>query len=279
MSVESGRQFMRPVDLGRTRRNQRQLRAHRLLIVGANVILITLFAIGGVWIFQRTQQDSRFEIRSIETVGASRTTAAQLDAITSPYIGANLFKINLARLDADLRALPWVKSVAVEKRLPDGLILHLFERVPVALVLEDGRVRYADADGVVFDEMSPEIGAADFPLITGAGGPGIVRCIAFLQSLRAKSPELHARVSEVTPVEPDGFLLYDRALYAQVVLPDEHAVTRWKTLYGIAAAEGYGPASIEYADLRFRERVIVRPKRAKIAVEPHREIENSAIAN
>ena len=40
----------------------------------------------------------------------------------------------------------------------------------------------------------------------------------------------------------------------------DNAAKKWQTLYAIASREGFGRGTIEYVDLRFEDRVIVRPR-------------------
>ncbi len=252
--------FLRPTDIARLRRNQRRIHAQRLLIVLRNTGLAATLLIGGVWAWRHTQSNERFAVRTIELDGVVHTDRAQLDAVTKQYAGLNLFQIDLARVQRDLGGIGWVRRIDIEKKLPDTLRIKITERTPVALVRNGEVLSYVDQDGVSFAELSPRVGASDLPVIADAQGAELVRTVALLRELRTKDRELYSRVSEVWPIPPRGFALYDRELGAIVYANGEDVANKWRNLYGVLAAENN--PKIEYADLRFADRVIVKPLEA-----------------
>ena len=256
----SSERFFRPSDPQATRRNYRRVQVNRILAIAANLVVVLVVAAIGLWLWQRTQSDTRFAIRTIETVGAKHMSRIAIDAVTKPYVGRNLFRLDIEALRRDLSALPWVSEVAIEKELPGRLTIHLTEREPVAIGAVGGVLRYADATGVVFEELRPEYGNPGLPLVVAETGEGVRSCVGFLESLRASHPELYGRVSEVRPQEGETIRIFDRELRAPVLVDPEDAAAKWASLCAIADAEGYGPGTIEYADLRFANRVVVKPR-------------------
>jgi cell division septal protein FtsQ len=115
---------------------------------------------------------------------------------------------------------------------------------------------YVDEEGVGFAELSPTVGDADLPLISEAIGPELIRSVTLLRDLRARDRELYSRVSEVWPIPPRGFAMYDRQIGAVVYANDDDLVAKWRNLYAVLQAENN--PKIEYADLRFADRVVVK---------------------
>src|SRR5437016_6258304 len=152
-SFESTDRFLRPPDVARLRRNHRRIQAQRFLVLGRNAIIVAALVLAGVWAYRQTQSDARFAVRHIGVVGAVHTSRAEVDAITQRYLGLNLFKIDIARVQHDLGSLPWIARIDIEKNLPDTLRIKIAERTPVALVKgngQDGRLTYVDEHGVAF---------------------------------------------------------------------------------------------------------------------------------
>jgi len=280
---ETTQRFLRPLDAGRVRRNQRRIQAQRILGVASRIALAVAVVAVGVWIWQHTQSGSRFAVKQIEVSGAKHTSRAALSSVTAGYVGTNLFKIDIARVQNDLRGLSWVSRIDIEKKLPDTLRINVTERTPVALVRNGERILYVDEHGVTFAELSPEVGDDDLPLIacvgqapppvrtgegrtgegrTGEGAcptPELQRAVKFVQSLRASDPLLYSRISEVHPISPAGFAMFDRELGAIVYANAEDVSPKWRRLYSIVKAERLSRGSIEYADLRFADRIVVKP--------------------
>jgi cell division protein FtsQ len=248
--------FLRPTDVARLRRNQRRIQVQRLLVILRSAGLVGAIAAGGVWAYRHTQSNERFAVRSIEVDGVVHTPRAVLDQATQRYVGLNLFQIELARVQNDLGGLGWVHRIDIEKKLPDTLRIKITERQPVALVRVGEQLRYVDAEGVGFAELSPAVGDDDLPLISEAEGAELQRTVTLLRDLRVRDRELYSRVSEIWPIAPRGFAIYDRELGAVVYVNAEDVAAKWRDLYGVLRAENN--PKIEYADLRFADRVIVK---------------------
>jgi cell division septal protein FtsQ len=118
------------------------------------------------------------------------------------------------------------------------------------------RLMYIDEEGAAFADLTPAAGDNDLPIITDANGPELLRAIALLRELRAHDREIYSRISEVRPIAPRGFAIFDRQLGAFVYADADNVSAKWRSLYAILGAENH--PRIEYADLRFADRVIVR---------------------
>lgn len=248
--------FLRPSDVARLRRNQRRVNAQRMLKFLRNFALVAAVAGGAVWAWQHTQSAPQFAVRTIQVDGVVHTPMAALNLATGRYKGLNLFQIDIDRVQADLGGLGWVSRIDIEKKLPDTLRIKITERKPVALVRTGDRLLYVDEHGVGFAELSPRAGNDDLPIITDAHGPELARTVSLLTSLREKDRELYTRVSEVWPIAPRGFALYDRDLGAVVYANADDLSAKYRNLYAILRSENN--PNIEYADLRFADRVIVK---------------------
>jgi cell division protein FtsQ len=256
--------FFRPADVARIRRNRRRIQFQRVASIGGKVAIVVAIAAGSLLAYRHTQGNARFAVKTIEIAGTTHTPRAAIDAITRQYIGANLFRIDIARLQTDLRGLGWVTRIEAERKIPDTLRIRVFERTPVALLATDGQIAYVDENGVPFAELSPSVGDGDLPLITNATGAELARTVALLSDLRARDPQIYSRISEVKPVAPGGFALFDRELGAFVYADEGDLSTKWRDLYAVAHAEHLGLRDIEYADLRFAGRIVVKPVHAAV---------------
>lgn len=266
-TVESTHRFLRPSDIGRVRRNQRRIQLTRSLVIARNVLFVATAVAAGFWIYRHTQSDARFAVKHIEIAGTVHTPRAAVQSIAKSYIGANLFRIDIARVQRDLGSIPWIERITIEKKLPDTLRINVVERTAAALVESGGAFRYVDPTGIVIAALSPSVGDADLPLIKDATGGELRRSMALLSSLKSIDPALYSRIAELRPIAPRGFAIFDRGLGATVYANADDIATKWRQLYAIASEEQFGRGGIEYADLRFDGRVIVKPlKTSPIAV-------------
>lgn len=263
MAVETtASRFLRPADVSRLRRNQRRIHVQRLLVILRTAGLLAIVLAGGFWIWRQTQSDERFAVRTIEIEGAKHTPRRALDILTQQYVGANLFRMDIDRVQRDLGGLGWVRRIDIEKKLPDTLRIKITERNPVALVRVGERLLYVDEEGSGFAELSPTVGDRDLPVIGEAHGPELTRTVKLLEELRRSDRALYSRISEIWPIPPRGFAVYDRELGAVVYVNAEDASARYRDLRAVLEAEN--DPKIEYADLRFADRVIVKAQSERI---------------
>lgn len=250
--------FLRPDNTQLTRRNRRQMQAQRLLAFAGRLLFAFLAILLTYWMFQRTQRDSRFAVRSVELGGVKHTTRSELQRVSRQWIGMNLFQLDIDRVQNDLQALPWVERVSIEKKLPSTLKITVTERRPVALAMLDGSMRYVDKRGNAFAELTPEVGNPDLPLILSSAPAQRSQCLQVLQALQSRHPAIYSRISEIGVAGENGFLVFDRDLRTRIFIDGENAADKWITLYGIASAEGFREDPPDHVDLRFDDRIIVK---------------------
>jgi POTRA domain, FtsQ-type/Cell division protein FtsQ len=266
VQIESTERFLRPSDSDRVRRNYRSIQMQQLMAMLRNALLLLAALMVIVGLYRRTQSDRRFAVRHLEIVGTQHAARSDLDRVMQAYVGINLFNLDIARMRRDFASLPWVSRVEIEKKLPDTLRVQIVERTPVALAGNHGNVAYVDEHGTAFAALSPEVGDPDLPLISGASGDDLARCVDILRSLRTHDPDIYARISEVRPLPPRGYAFFDRQLQAWVYANEDDLSSKWRELYAVAAAERLVRGDMAYADLRFNGRVVVKPLRAMPAV-------------
>ncbi|MEO8217211.1 MAG: FtsQ-type POTRA domain-containing protein [Acidobacteriota bacterium] len=256
----SATRFLRPIDVERTRRNRRQVQVQKILIIAANLLLAATLFIAALWLYQKTTQDRRFAITHVEILGSDHVSPSDLALLAGRYRGRNLFKMEIAGIRSDFAALPWVEHIAIGKKLPGTLTIRIFERKPAALLMERGVLRYVDRDGVVIAPLSAAVGNPELPLVAVESRQELPALMHFLTELRDGDPLLFARVSEIRPVDGGGVRIFERELRTFVILQTASDLEKWKTLYPLVSGDGYAPSSIEYADLRFQDRIVIKPR-------------------
>jgi cell division protein FtsQ len=281
-SVGTTQKFFRPRDVTRVRRNQHRIQFQRVLVVARNFLFVAAIAIAAVWMYRHTQSDARFAVKRIEIAGAVHTPRAAIDSITQRYIGLNLFKIDIALVQHDLGSLPWIQRIAIEKKIPDTLRIKVVERTPEAIVRDrDGWLDYVDGNGVVLTELSPSIGDDDLPMIAEASGSELARTVQFVRDVKGIDAALYSRIAEVRPVAPRGFAIFDRELETTIYVNGDDAPAKWRNLYAVVHGEQLGKSQIEYADLRFADRIVIKPIHpiASNAVVPRTNMPVAEITN
>src|ERR1051325_1073354 len=132
------RDYVLDVKLSASQRRQNRLRRLTLFLGTLLVLLVTLFIAwrGGELLLRRLVfENPVFAIRTlhIETDGVLSTE--QLRTWAGVKLGENLLALDLARVERDLKLVPAIESVVLERVLPHALTLRVTEREPIAQVM------------------------------------------------------------------------------------------------------------------------------------------------
>jgi cell division septal protein FtsQ len=162
-----------------------------------------------------------------------------------------------------------VADAALRRSLPDAIEVTLTERQPLAIGRLDGRLALVDAEGVVIDEYGPRYEVFDLPIVDGlalpSGSPGTplqgprARLTArFLSDLSADRGLL-ARVSQVNVSDPSNLVLWLEGDEAKLLIGDRDFRSRLKSYLDLRPSLRARVTEMDYVDLRFGNRVFVRP--------------------
>lgn len=210
-----------------------------------------------------------FRVDQIAVRGTDRLSRGEVLTLLADVRGGSILLVDLDVWRRRLLTLPWVRDAALRRVLPSTLDVVIAERTPVGLARVDARLYLIDALGVIVDEYGPQYAEFDLPIIDGlspdsrTGRPLIdaprAALAARLLAEVATEPALAARVSTIDVSDPrDAVVLLDEAP-VMVHLGEEHFVERLLSYVELAPALLERVPAIDYVDVRFGERVYVRP--------------------
>jgi cell division protein FtsQ len=193
-------------------------------------------------------------VSEIEVEGRETTDTATILAALDAHAGGPILSVNPARAKQQLEALPWVRSAAIERRLPGTLYVHLVERKPLAVWQHDGKQELIDRDGTII----PVTDLSRFAkLPTIVGGDAARRGAAELIEELASQPDLAARVTAAVRIGDRRWnLRVDNAI--DVLLPEDDAAGAWAKLAELERANRVLQRDVRTVDLRLPDRLVVR---------------------
>jgi cell division protein FtsQ len=188
----------------------------RMVLVGAVLVAVTSGVALALSVRNFLENDPRFRIdtaSSIQTLGNSQLTRADLLSVFGSDIGRNIFFVPLSARRSELEQIPWVQHATVMRLLPNELRVAVTERTPIAFVRVGDQVKLVDADGVILD-MPPAMVAArhfSFPVVTGirpndplsARKPRMAMYQKFVAALDAGGEKLSEQMSEIDLSDPE----------------------------------------------------------------------------
>lgn len=206
-------------------------------------------------------------VRKVLCEGRDETDRAAILAALEVRQGQPILAFDPEAAKKRLEALSWVRTAAVERRLPDTIAVHLTERRPIALWQRNGRLLLVDEEGVVLRRDGLER-FAGLPLIAGDDAPR--HAPALLQML-SEEPTLEPRVTAAVRVGGRRWnLRLDNRL--DVLLPEEGAEAAWRRLADLERRHGLLERDLTAVDLRVPDQLVVRlaPGAADRARDPGR---------
>ncbi len=147
--------------------------------IGTTLLFIVFFWYNGT--FERTgnsltlffsQKTSSYGLILKNTLikGRSKTTMKEIFDALQVSPSDPLVTLDLETAYTNLKQLPWVKEVVIERRWPDTLYITLTERKPMALWQHNQKIHLIDQGGSEIPSQPIET-HMNLPLVIGEGAP------------------------------------------------------------------------------------------------------------
>ncbi len=204
--------------------------------------------------------------------GHERMSTGEVLALVEGLRGQNILGVSLEEWQTKLLSSPWVESATIRRVLPSTLEINVRERRPMGIGRIGATMYLIDHRGVIVDEYGPAYADIDLPIIDGLGsspqdGGSIVdiaraefaaRVIAELST----RPEIAKQVSQIDVSDLHDAVVILDGDPALLRLGDNEFAGRLQQYIDLAPALRERLPAIDYVDLRFDERLYVRPPRA-----------------
>ena len=208
-------------------------------------------------------------ITRITVSGNSRLSKGEVVALLDGIRGANMLTVDLDLWRQKLLASPWVADAALRRVLPGTVNVVISERQPMGIGRINDGLYLVDDRGGIIDQYGPNYAEFDLPIIDGlAAAPrdnasmvDDARAALAARVLTALTahPALAKRVSEIDVSDARDATLILKGDTAMVRIGSEQFVERLQAYLDLAPRLRERIAAIDYVDLRFDQRVYVRP--------------------
>lgn len=213
-----------------------------------------------------------FQVRRIAVHGNVRLSSGEVQAIVGGLQGSSLLAVDLARYRRQLMESPWVSGVVLRRVLPSTVEIFVSERRPMGLCRLGSTLYLIDASGTIIDEYGPQYAEFDLPIIDGlvrrpgSGQPTIDEQRAELAGrvidALAGRKDLADRVSQIDVSDSHDAVVLLQDDSTLLHLGEDNFLARLQSYEDLAPALRERIGSLDYADMRFGDRVYVRPTAA-----------------
>ncbi|HYT65068.1 MAG TPA: FtsQ-type POTRA domain-containing protein [Vicinamibacterales bacterium] len=237
--------------------------------IGRWIIALLVVAYAGYRATTLVVHASGLQVRKIAVHGNVRISSGEVQAIVDGLRGSSILTADLVSYRRRLMESPWVADVALRRVLPSTVEVFVSERSPIGLCRLGSTLYLIDAGGTLIDEFGPQYVEFDLPIIDGlvrspgSGQPSIdegraelaarvIESLAPRKDIAQKVSQIDVRDSHdaVVMLQDDAALLH---------LGEEKFLERLQSYVDLAPALRDQVREIDYVDLRFGERVYVRP--------------------
>lgn len=198
--------------------------------------------------------------------GNERLSKGEVIAVLSGLRGESLLFTDLDAWRKRLLASPWVKEAALRRSLPGTIDVAVLERSPVGVARMNGALYLVDERGVIIDQFGPQYSDLDLPIIDGlsAGGESMADegraelAARVIAAVRGR-PALAKRLSQVDVSDGHNATVILTGDPAVLELGEDQFVPRLESYLSLAPTLRERVADIDYVDLRFDDRIYVKP--------------------
>jgi cell division septal protein FtsQ len=241
----------------------------RRLMAGVKLLVgIAFVVLAGTRGYALATSSPLLRVQRVEVTGARYLAQSEIDAVVDGLDGRNVLLVNLGAWRERLRSASWVKDAQVRRMFPSTVAVAIRERRPIGLARLDGELYLIDDDGVVTDEFSPRYSELDLPIVDGLTvvsrddgllvDPDRARLAAQVTADLAGTPLLD-RVSQLDVSDERDAVARLTGDQAVLRLGTERFAERLRSYLELVPRLKARVEDIEYVDLRFDERVYVRP--------------------
>jgi cell division protein FtsQ len=232
-------------------------------------LLLSALGYGGYRAYALLHAAELLQVRKITVRGNTRLSTGEVLALVDGMRGANILLVDLAEWRQRLLSSPWVADAHLRRVLPSTIEIAIAERAPIGIGRVGAELYLVDARGVIIDQYGPQYSEFDLPIVDGlastegAGAPLVDPGRAelagrLLQALGGRN-DLASRISQIDVSDVHDAVVMLDGETALLHLGDEQFVARLQAYLDLAPALHEQVPAIEYVDLRFDERVYVRP--------------------
>ena len=264
---------------------RRRLRALFTWRVGLGLCIAVLTTVAGYQAATLLHRSSLLRVNHVRVLGNELVSSGEVEAIVRDLQGTHILTADLARSRNELLESPWLAEVALRRVLPSTIDIYVSERRPFGLCRYGNQLYLVSRDGVVMDEFGPRYADFDLPIVDGLVPPA-ARTAASRASRASRSgnvrtpridraraelaarvvdaiqgtPELTGLVSQIDVTDAhDAVVLLDHDP-ALLHVGEDRFRERLQSYLEIAEALRERVPDIDYVDLRFEQRVYVKPR-------------------
>ena len=211
-------------------------------------------------------------VSRIAVSGNVRLSSGEVQALVDDLRGTSILRADLDAFRQRLVESPWVADVELRRVLPSTIEVFVSERRPVGLCRLGQELYLVDETGTVIDQFGPQYAEFDLPIVdglvthpntrqssSGSIDPERAELAARVIAALGRSQEIGRRLSQVDVTDANDAVVLLEGDPALLHVGEDRFLERVQTYLDLSAALRERVNEIDYVDLRFDQRIYVRP--------------------
>jgi cell division protein FtsQ len=228
------------------------------LVLGFVLYRAVVFALGS----------EALTVTRISVQGNQRMSRGEVLGLLDGLSGSSMMMTDLEQWREKLMTSPWVADASLRRMFPGTLAVVIDERQPMGIGRIGGTLFLIDGTGTVIDEFGPNYADLDLPVIDGLGwkrgepdsmDEARAALAGRLMTELQRRPALAGQISQIDVTDVRNAVVLLKGDTALLRVGDERFSERLQAYLDLMPALRERMPDIDYVDLRFDERVYVRP--------------------
>ncbi len=251
-------------------KKRRWMPSWRVVAIGLVVSTIAIYAVSRA--AGLALSASALTVSRITLTGTQRMPTGEALALLDGLRGSSIVTADLEPWRVKLLGAPWVADVAMRRIFPGTVSVVITEREPLGI----GRIRNSlyliDREGSIIDEFGPKYADFDLPIIDGlsagsgapddSADPARAALAGRVLEDFQRRPDLARLVSQVDVSNARDAVVILKDDTALIHTGDDHFAARVQFYLDLAPRLREDVPQIDSVDLRYGERVFVKPQGA-----------------
>jgi cell division protein FtsQ len=200
--------------------------------------------------------------------GNQRLSSGEVLAVLNGLRGENIVRADLTAWRRRLLSSPWVRDAALRRSLPSTVEVMVSERAPIGIGRIRGELYLVDDRGVVIDEYGPQYADVDLPIVDGlnlspdastAADGSRAELAARVVAALWPQPSVARRLSQIDVTDLHNAAVILSGDPAVIYVGEDRFLQRLQSYIDLSAALRLQVHDIDSVDLRFDDRIYVRP--------------------
>jgi cell division protein FtsQ len=245
-------------------RNRKRLRVSlkglsmkRSLILGALILLIGAGVMASFGLYRAISR--AFPVNEVAVYGNMHLSDGELRALAGIYNHDGFLKVSAREVSERVLKSPWIKAVSVRKDFPHRVLIKVQETSPFAILEMKGRAFLIDEKGRMLEEMKDAV--PFLPVITtdpSKNRDNFTEALSLARVLKdRKIAAERNRVEIIADKGPENIsLVMDNVV---IKIGRGNYEQKLNRLFELEEEIKRRAVAVDYVDLRFANRVVVKP--------------------